>query len=110
VATTRTSSSPSSLRERRTRASNGAHVTVDEVTPDRVRDIGGYRVRRFLFEVNARVLVGTGMKTGLKNRYDDPAAVGADRIVNAVAVGKHYGFPAIIVDIGTATSVEAVSG
>jgi hypothetical protein len=56
------------------------------------------------------VLVGTGMKTGLKNRYDDPAAVGADRIVNAVAAGKHYGFPAIIVDIGTATSVEAVSG
>jgi type III pantothenate kinase len=50
------------------------------------------------------------METGLKNRYDDPAAVGADRIVNAVAVGKHYGFPAIIVDIGTATTVEAVDG
>jgi type III pantothenate kinase len=50
------------------------------------------------------------METGLKNRYDDPAAVGADRIVNAVAVGRHYGFPAIIVDIGTATTVEAVDG
>jgi type III pantothenate kinase len=51
-----------------------------------------------------------GMKTGLENRYDDPGAVGADRIVNAVAVGRHYGFPAIIVDIGTATTVEAVDG
>ena len=54
--------------------------------------------------------VTTEMETGLKNRYDDPAAVGADRIVNAVAVGKHYGFPAIIVDVGTATTVEAVDG
>src|ERR671917_2185636 len=50
------------------------------------------------------------METGLKNRYDDPEAVGADRIVNAVATGRHYGFPAIIVDIGTATTVEAVDG
>ena len=55
-------------------------------------------------------LVNAEMETGLKNRYDDPAAVGADRIVNAVATGEHYGFPAIIVDIGTATTVEAVDG
>jgi type III pantothenate kinase len=54
--------------------------------------------------------VGPDMETGLKNRYDDPAAVGADRIVNAVAAGHYYGFPAIIVDIGTATTVEAVDG
>ena len=52
--------------------------------------------------------VNGDMKTGLDNRYDDPRSVGADRIVNAVATGKHYGFPAIIVDIGTATTVEAV--
>ena len=40
----------------------------------------------------------------------NPAAVGADRIVNAVGVGvgRHYGFPAIIVDINTATTIEAV--
>jgi type III pantothenate kinase len=54
--------------------------------------------------------VTAGMKTGLDNRYDDPEAVGADRIVNAVAAGRHYGFPAIIVDFGTATTVEAVDG
>jgi len=52
--------------------------------------------------------VTSQMETGLKNRYDDPGAVGADRIVNAVAAGRYYGFPAIIVDIGTATTVEAV--
>jgi type III pantothenate kinase len=55
-------------------------------------------------------LVNADIETGLKNRYDDPRAVGADRIVNAVAAGRHYGFPAIIVDIGTATTVEAVNG
>ncbi len=55
-------------------------------------------------------LVNSDVETGLKNRYDDPSAVGADRIVNAVAAGHHYGFPAIIVDIGTATTVEAVDG
>ena len=54
--------------------------------------------------------VTTDMQTGLNNRYDDPGSVGADRIVNAVATGRHYGFPAIIVDIGTATTVEAVDG
>jgi type III pantothenate kinase len=52
--------------------------------------------------------VGPGLETGLKNRYEDPSSVGADRIVNAVATGKLYGFPAVIVDIGTATTVEAV--
>lgn len=54
--------------------------------------------------------VDSRMKTGLENRYDDPGAVGADRIVNAVAAGRYHGFPAIIVDIGTATTVEAVNG
>ena len=49
------------------------------------------------------------MATGLKNRHD-PAAGGADRIVNAVAGGGHPGFPALIADIGTATTVAAVDG
>ncbi|MBV9454589.1 MAG: type III pantothenate kinase, partial [Rubrobacter sp.] len=52
--------------------------------------------------------VTTRMETGIKNRYDNPETVGADRIVNAVAAGHHYGFPAIIVDFGTATTVCAV--
>ncbi|MDQ3792375.1 MAG: type III pantothenate kinase [Actinomycetota bacterium] len=68
------------------------------------RDLAGKNFEVPYYPVDAR------METGLKNRYDDPGAVGADRIVNAVAAGKHYGFPAIIVDIGTATTVEAVDG
>jgi type III pantothenate kinase len=52
--------------------------------------------------------VSTEMNTGLKNRYDDPGSVGADRIVNSVAAGRYYGFPTIIVDFGTATTVCAI--
>ena len=52
--------------------------------------------------------VSSEMKTGLNNLYDDPKAVGADRIVNSVATGSYYGFPAVIVDFGTATTVCAV--
>jgi type III pantothenate kinase len=42
-------------------------------------------------------------------RYFQPADVGADRIVNAIAVRELYGVPAIIVDFGTATTFDAVS-
>ena len=48
------------------------------------------------------------IKTGLRNLYDDPNAVGSDRIVNSVAAKELYGAPAIIVDFGTATTVCAV--
>lgn len=54
------------------------------------------------------ISVNSKIETGLVNRYDDPDAVGSDRIVNAVATGHHYGFPAIVVDFGTATTVEAI--
>lgn len=52
--------------------------------------------------------VTSEMELGLENRYDDPSAVGADRIVNAVAASRFYGVPAIIADSGTATTVCAV--
>jgi type III pantothenate kinase len=43
-------------------------------------------------------------------RYNPPSDVGPDRIANAVAAAKKYGTPVIIVDFGTATTVDAVSG
>jgi type III pantothenate kinase len=52
--------------------------------------------------------VSSEMETGLEIYYDDPGALGSDRIVNSVATVRHYGSPAIIVDFGTATTVEAV--
>ena len=43
-------------------------------------------------------------------RYHDPSSVGADRIANAVAVRALYGTPAIVVDLGTATTFDCISG
>ena len=42
-------------------------------------------------------------------RYHDPSAVGADRIANAIAARDLYGTPAIVVDLGTATTFDCVS-
>jgi len=50
-----------------------------------------------------------GVKTGMPVHYDNPAEVGADRIVNAVAAFDKYGGPCIIVDFGTATTFDCVS-
>ncbi len=47
--------------------------------------------------------------TGLKNLYDRPADVGADRIVNAVAAVAKYGGPSVVVDLGTAITFDAIS-
>src|SRR5215212_4306272 len=52
--------------------------------------------------------VSSEIEIGLKIHYDDPRALGSDRIVNSVAAINHYRAPAIIVDFGTATTVEAV--
>ncbi len=55
------------------------------------------------------LLVGPGIKTGMKILYDNPKEVGADRIVNAVAAIEKYGGPVIVVDFGTATTFCAIS-
>ena len=56
------------------------------------------------------LIVDAGTKTGVRVRYDDPKQVGADRIVDAAAAHKLYGGPACIVDFGTATTFDAISG
>ena len=54
------------------------------------------------------VFVEAGIKTGLQIRSDNPAEVGADRIVNAVAARDLYGAPTVVVDFGTATTFDVV--
>jgi type III pantothenate kinase len=55
------------------------------------------------------LVVDAGIKTGVRIRYEDPRAVGADRIVDAVAVKTLYSTPACVVDFGTATTFDAIS-
>jgi type III pantothenate kinase len=47
---------------------------------------------------------------GIANRYEPTSDVGADRLANAYAAWKLYGLPAIIVDIGTALTVDCING
>jgi type III pantothenate kinase len=50
-----------------------------------------------------------GVRTGMPILYDEPKNVGADRIANAVGAYDLYGGPTIVVDFGTANTVDAVS-
>lgn len=56
------------------------------------------------------MFVGPGVKTGMPIVYDNPREVGADRIVNAVAAWEKHKCPLVVVDFGTATTFDAVSG
>lgn len=55
------------------------------------------------------LIVDAGVKTGVRVLYEDPRAVGADRIVDAAAVQHLYGGPACVVDFGTATTFNAIT-
>ena len=55
------------------------------------------------------LFIEPGVKTGMPVQYENPAEVGADRIVNAVAAFEKYGGPCVIVDFGTATTFDCVS-
>jgi type III pantothenate kinase len=57
----------------------------------------------------APLVVDAGIKTGVRIQYEDPKAVGADRVVDAAAVQQLYGGPACIVDFGTGTTFDAIS-
>lgn len=59
------------------------------------------------------LVVDPVVNAGMPIRYDNPAEVGADRIVNAIAAyeayGRSGGLPLIVCDFGTATTLDAVS-
>ncbi|MBX3048384.1 MAG: type III pantothenate kinase [Anaerolineales bacterium] len=55
------------------------------------------------------LVVDAGVKTGVRVLYEDPRAVGADRIVDCAAVQQLYGGPACVVDFGTGTTFDAIT-
>lgn len=55
------------------------------------------------------IVVSSDLPLGIKILYDDPKTVGADRLANAVAAYDIYGGPAIVVDLGTATTFDVIS-
>ena len=63
-----------------------------------------------LFKVSGKraMIIGPGIRTGLNIQMDDPAQVGADLIVAAVAGTAEYPCPQILVDMGTATTITVI--
>ncbi|GIV05151.1 MAG: type III pantothenate kinase [Fimbriimonadales bacterium] len=55
------------------------------------------------------LFVSCSTDLGLQIDYEPPTAVGADRLANAVAATHHFGAPVIVLDFGTATTLDAVS-
>ena len=55
------------------------------------------------------MIVGPGMKTGIKITSDNPREIGPDRIVDAVAAYELYGGPILVLDFGTATTYDLVT-
>jgi type III pantothenate kinase len=55
------------------------------------------------------LVVEPGVRTGMPILYDNPKEVGADRIADAVAAYEKYGGPTVVVDFGTANTIEAIS-
>ena len=55
------------------------------------------------------LVVGSGVRTGVRVLYDNQRDVGSDRIADAVAAFQLHGGPAIVVDFGTATVFDAIS-
>jgi type III pantothenate kinase len=83
------------------------HIAICSVVPDVIFSLRGACKKYFDIEP---FLLQAGVKTGLKIKYRNPLEVGADRIANAIAATQFYPKKnLIIVDLGTATTFDAVS-
>jgi type III pantothenate kinase len=81
-------------------------VAISSVVPRVTAELRQLTERYFALPA---LVVEPGVRTGMPILYDNPKEVGADRIANAVGAFELYGGPAIVVDFGTATTVEAIS-
>ena len=79
---------------------------VASVVPDVMHSLSGALVR---YTGTRPVNVGPGVKTGIRIVTEDPRAIGADRIVDAVAAYEKYGGPVLVLDFGTATTYDLIT-
>lgn len=78
---------------------------IASVVPDVMHSLTGAVVR---YTNTQPLIVGPGVKTGIRITTENPRAVGADRIVDAVAAYEKYGGPVLVLDFGTATTYDLV--
>ena len=81
-------------------------IIISSVVPPVLNMLEGMAKKYFQIKP---LIVGHGIETGIPILYDNPAEVGADRIVNAVAAYVRYRKSVIVVDFGTATTFDYVS-
>ena len=55
------------------------------------------------------IIVGPGVKTGLSIKVDNPAQLGSDLVVGAVAALAEYPVPLVVIDFGTATTITVIN-
>jgi len=79
---------------------------IASVVPNVMHSLTG-AVTRYL--KTPRLIVGPGVKTGIRVVTENPRQIGADRIVDAVAAYEIYGGPVLVLDFGTATTYDLVS-
>ena len=83
-----------------------SHIIISSVVPPVETTLR--RVCETYFRVQP-IFVEPGIKTGMPVLVDNPAELGADRLVNAIAAFERYGGPCIVVDFGTATTFDVIS-
>lgn len=76
------------------------------VVPDVMHSLNGALVR---YTHTRPLNVGPGIRTGIRIVTEDPRAIGADRIVDAVAAYEKYGGPVLVIDFGTATTYDLIT-
>jgi type III pantothenate kinase len=81
-------------------------VGISSVVPD-LTDVFESLARKY-FKVEP-VTVTASLDLGMRVLYTDPAAVGADRLCNAIAGFRKYGGPLVVLDFGTATTFDVIA-
>jgi type III pantothenate kinase len=81
-------------------------MVIGSVVPPLSPSLAGMAQRYFGVEA---LFVEPGVKTGMPILSENPAEVGADRIANGVAAHARYEGPVLVVDFGTATTIDAIS-
>ena len=76
------------------------------VVPEVMHSLMGGLVR---YTETRPIVVGPGTKTGIRIITEDVRAIGADRIVDAVAAYEKYGGPVLVLDFGTATTYDLIT-
>ena len=80
-------------------------ISMASVVPNIMHSLTGAMVK---YIHQKPLIVGPGVKTGIKISGENPRGVGADRIVDAVAAYEKYGGPVLVLDFGTATTYDLI--